>query len=122
MGGLQNICLRHSERCSIGGEKARVRASFGFGDILALWEEREGTRNNGLSLSGWEDKDALNGDKPGGKGEGEGRNREGKGRREEGKEEFFCFLWGWGGVGKTMQEFGLVILTSLRDIQVEILE
>lgn len=61
MGGPQSICLRHSERGAAQvGERAKVRASFGFGDILALWEEREGTRNNGLSLSGWEDKDALN--------------------------------------------------------------
>lgn len=32
-----------------------------------------------------------------------------------------CFLWGWGGVGKIMLEFGLVILKCLQDIQVEML-
>lgn len=60
-------------------------------------------------------------EKPGGKGIGKGDTVRGRGgeRRRKGK-SYFPFLWGWGRVGKTMREFGLLILTCLQDIQVEI--
>lgn len=73
-----------------------------FGDILVVWDEREATGTNGLSLSGWKIKMPLSArEKPGGGG------HRGWGGEEDGEVEEVVFFGDGVEWGKSCWNLGL---------------